>query len=477
MTQESRPFPEEQEYPGNAEWIEHDNPHILFAELAKEQGPVVPLLGKRKLVAINGLETITEVLKDQADKVKRPTSLESVQSGPVIRTLPIKDGPLHKEQRVIMAKVINDFIMTKIPETEACIRQATDFIIEEIATGQPVDPDLPVGAGMMFYVYQANFGVSLTREEAFEAARKLNTLSFMKNALSGRFQTFREELAPSVGHEEFIRKFELFKRDRNPLYEVGVKQVAEHQRSFDPNRLRDMTDGLIKANQDYKRGPAGDNQLNEEDILAGSLFQLFGASKATTTMFVIYALHYMATNPEIQAAIQDELDRAMAEGAQPGYFHRDKTPLTHACMWEILRHSSLTAIATFNYETKEEIVAAGQKLDKGAILFINYYSTTRDKRYWPDPEAFDPKRFLNKDGKIDRDQLDKFLPFGIGSHKCLGGNWAQLSVLTFFATLVARCRFEKAPSTPDRLGQHAGVFLIPHNYELIATRRESIMAD
>nr|VFJ73137.1 MAG: Cytochrome P450 [Candidatus Kentron sp. FW] len=461
----------EKEHSGNAAWMTHENPHILFAELAREQGPVVPLLGRRKLVALNGLETITEVLKGQADKIKRPISLESVQSGPVVRTLPIKDGPLHREQRGIMTRIVNDFIMTRVSETEDCIRRAADFIIEEIATGQPVDPDLPVGAGVMSYVYQTNFGASLTREEAFDAARKLNTLAFMKSALSGRFQTFREELAPSVRHEEFVEGFELFKRDRNPLYEVGVKYLAEHQHSFDPDRLRDMTDGLIKANIDYRREPREGERLEEEDILAGSLFQLFGATKATTTMFVIYALHYMAAYPEIQAAVREELDKAMAEGAQPGYLHRDKTPFTHACMWEMLRHSSLTAIATFNYETKEEIVAAGRKLDKGTILFINYYSTTRDERHWPDPEVFDPKRFLNKDGKVDGAQVDKFLPFGVGSHKCLGGNWAQLSILTFLAALVARCRFEMAPSTPKRLGQHAGVFLIPHNYELIATRR------
>nr|VFJ54201.1 MAG: Cytochrome P450 [Candidatus Kentron sp. DK] len=466
---------EKKEYPGNTGWWAHPNPHLLFAKLAKEQGPVVPLLSKRKLVAINGLETITEVLKGQADKVKRPTSLEALQGGPATRTVEMKDGEPHREQQRIMVNVIKDFVMTRIPEAEDCVRQASDIIIKGIATGQPIDPDLPVCTGITSYVHHVNFGSPLTREAAIGMPLELNTLAFIKTALGGLFNTFREELTPPGWEHIFSKEFKLFKQSLGSFYEVGVEQIAEHVRSFNPNRLRDMADGLIKGNHDYRHESAGNMQLDEEDILAGSMFQLFGASKGTTTMFVIYALHYMATHSEVQTAIQEEIDRAVAEGAQSGYSHRDKLPLTEACMWEILRHSSVTAIAALNYETKEEIMAAGKKLDKDTILFINYYSTTRDERYWPEPELFDPKRFLDKEGKMNRAQTEKFLPFGIGQHKCLASNWAQVAMLTFFATLVARCRFEMAPSTPKRLGQHAGVFLVPHNYELIATRRESVV--
>nr|VFJ73136.1 MAG: Cytochrome P450 [Candidatus Kentron sp. FW] len=371
-----------------------------------------------------------------------------------------------------MVKVINDFVMTRIPENENHIRQATDLIIDEIATGLPMDPDLPVGAGIMSYVHHVNFGSSPTRAQAFEMAREFNTLAFIKAALGGRFRTFREELVPPGWEHVFSREFRAFKQNRNPLYETCAKQIEEHARSFDPDRLRDMADGLIEANHDYKNRPPEEARLPEEDLLAGSMFQLFGASKGTLTMLVLYALHYLAVYQEIQGAIREEIDRVMAKGMQPGFSRRHEIPLTEACLWEILRHSSVTATAAFNYETKAQIMAAGRKLDKGTILFINYYSTTRDEHHWPDPETFDPKRFLDEDGKIDRNRIDKFLPFGTGHHGCLAGNWARMAMLTLLASLVARCRFEMAPSTPKRLGQHAGVFLVPHNYELIATRRE-----
>nr|VFJ42288.1 MAG: Cytochrome P450 [Candidatus Kentron sp. FW] len=464
----------EYKYPGDVRWLTHDSPHILFAELAREQGPVVSLLSKRKLVAINGLETITEVLKEQADKLRRPISLKALQSRTAPKTLEIKDGRLHEEQKAIMLKVINEFVMTRIPENEDHIRQATDLIINEIGTGLPTDPDLPVGAGIMSYVHRVNFGSILTRPQAFEMAREFNTLAFIEAALGGRFRTFREELAPPGWEHVFSREFKVFKQNRNPLYETGEKQIEEHARSFDPDRLRDMADGLLKANHDYRQEGPGNIPLPEEDLLAGSMFQLFGASKGTLTMFVLYALHYLAVYQEIQSAIRKEIDEITAKGMQPGFSCRHEIPPTEACLWEILRHSSVTAIAAFNYETKAQVMAAGRKLDKGTILFINYYSTTRDERHWPDPETFDPRRFLDEDGRIDRNRIDRFLPFGIGRHGCLAGNWAQMAMLTLLATLVARCRFERAPSTPKRLGQHPGVFLVPHNYELIARRRESI---
>ncbi len=470
-SQESTPHTEDRTYPGNADWLTHPEPHVLFAELAREHGPVVPLASKRKLVVINGLETITEVLKDQADKLRRPISLKALQKGPATMTVEIKDGEAHRQHKRIMLQVIHDFVLSRIPEVEAHMRQGADLIIDEIATGRPIDPDLPVGAGIMSYVHAINFGSPLTREAAIEKALEMNTLMFMRNTMGGRLRTFQEELAPPAWNHTFPGKLKTFLKFREPLVDEAKKQIAEHQCSFDPDRLRDMTDGLLKADHDYKQRPPKDAQLAEEEILTGSLFQLFGASKGTTTTFIIHALHYMATYPEIQTAIQEELDRAMAKGEQPGFSHRRRTPLTEACMWEILRHCSLTAFSAFSYETKEAVMAAGRMLDKDTVIFVNYYSTTRDERHWPEPESFDPRRFLDNDGKIDGNRLNKFLPFGIGRHKCLANNWAHMSMLTLFATLVFHCRFEMAPSTPRRLEKHAGIFLVPHNYELIVTRR------
>nr|VFJ73132.1 MAG: Cytochrome P450 [Candidatus Kentron sp. FW] len=466
----------EYKYPGDVRWLTHDNPHILFAELAREQGPVVPLASRRKLVVINGLETITEVLKDQADKLKRPTSPRVLQNSPGTWSVEIKDGEAHKQHKRIVVDAIHDFVTSRNPEVEAHASQTIDFIIDEIATGRPIDPDLPVGAGIISHAYFLNFGSILTREMAFELASEMNNLEhFIQSAVPGRFGTFKQELAPPVEKQTSADEFDIFLKNRDAMVEQVKKQIAEHRRSFDPNNLRDMTDGLIKASNDYSQRSPKDMRLSEKDILIGSLFQLFGASKGTLFFFMMYALHYMAVWPEIQTAIQKELDKITARGAQPGSSHRREMSLTEACMWEILRHSSLMALPAFNYETKQEVTAAGRKLDKGTIIFVNYYSTTRDERYWPEPESFDPMRFLDRDGKIDSDQTNKFLPFGIGPHKCLANHWAQTSMLTLFATLVSRCRFEMAPSTPRRLKQQANIFLLPHKYELIAVRRESVV--
>nr|VFJ73138.1 MAG: Cytochrome P450 [Candidatus Kentron sp. FW] len=466
------------EYPKNAEWLIHDNPHILFAELARKQGPVVPLFGKRKLFAINGLETITEVLKEQANKLRRPT-LEPLQTGRTIKIVEAKDGRPHEEQRRLMLKIINDFVMSRIPDIETHVRRAADFIIEEIATGQPIDPDIPVGAGILSYTYRMNFGESLTKEAAIEMISGIGSLSFSKNGNGMRFQFFREELMPSDWFYPSFEEFNVFKQNSG-LFERNMKafmgkieeQIIEHKRSFDSNHLRDITDALIKANDEYKSELPIDTRLDEEDIILGSMVHLFGVTRGLLIVFTIHALHYMAVYQEIQSTIQKELDEAMARGIQPGFSSRHEIPFTEACLWEILRHASVAALASFGYEAREDIMAAGRKLDKGAILLINYYSTTRDERHWPDPESFNPRRFLDAEGRVDRSRTDKFLPFGIGHHRCLGGpNWGYVNMMTLFPTLLARCRFERTLSTPDKLEQHPGPFLTPHNYELIATRR------
>ncbi len=40
--------------------------------------------------------------------------------------------------------------------------------------------------------------------------------------------------------------------------------------------------------------------------------------------------------------------------------------------------------------------------------------TCRDERVWPDPDSFDPTRFLDESGGVDRQIQEQLIPFGIG---------------------------------------------------------------
>lgn len=66
-------------------------------------------------------------------------------------------------------------------------------------------------------------------------------------------------------------------------------------------------------------------------------------------------------------------------------------------------------------------------LEKGTAIMIPAYSLQRDAKYYPEPEKFDPTRFLseNKKGKSIVDM--PFLAFGDGPRSCIGTRMGKVS--------------------------------------------------
>ncbi len=79
-------------------------------------------------------------------------------------------------------------------------------------------------------------------------------------------------------------------------------------------------------------------------------------------------------------------------------------------------------------------------------VVISPYTLHRRSSLFPDPERFDPERFgAQQEQKIVR---YSYLPFGAGSHRCLGMHFALLEGHLILATLAQRLTFAFAGSAP-----------------------------
>ncbi|MFF5481937.1 cytochrome P450 [Streptomyces sp. NPDC012935] len=65
---------------------------------------------------------------------------------------------------------------------------------------------------------------------------------------------------------------------------------------------------------------------------------------------------------------------------------------------------------------------AGYTVEAGTDILVCPYLTHRDPELWPDPEHFDPRRFLTPDGRPTHPGA--YFPFGIGPRACLGLQFA-----------------------------------------------------
>jgi cytochrome P450 len=95
-------------------------------------------------------------------------------------------------------------------------------------------------------------------------------------------------------------------------------------------------------------------------------------------------------------------------------------------------------------------------IPKGHVILISIYATHRDPRFFPEPEAFRPERWL--DGLEKRLPRGAFIPFGMGSRKCIGSSFALMEATLLLATIARRWRFDLIP---DAVPTHPSITLRP----------------
>ena len=70
------------------------------------------------------------------------------------------------------------------------------------------------------------------------------------------------------------------------------------------------------------------------------------------------------------------------------------------------------------------------------------YSIQRNPEYWPEPEAFQPERFMpGPDGRSPADAAPHgaWMPFGDGTRSCIGMRFAKQEAHITLARLFQRC--------------------------------------
>ncbi|MBW4456436.1 MAG: cytochrome P450 [Nostoc indistinguendum CM1-VF10] len=447
--------------------------HITLNQLSKQYGSVFQLrAGRRTVVALNGLEAIKEALVKQQEAFNSRADFDLFQKPAEGGLLETKNGEPWRKHREIASQVMHTFVVSKSALIQNHVmEEAADLANIFLNYGcQPFDPDLYMPLATLGIMHRVMFGSKCNPENPEFAA----TAHILKRFPHATLNRVKLEFMPKIVLPFFVlshlKSFSDFYKVIATVHKYVAKNVEQHRDSFDSENIRDMADALLKATNELTNSDRDDLGLSENDIVRGTLVQFTGAGTEPACLQLTWALLYMIAYPDIQSKIQQELDEVVGREQQPCLAHRAHLPFTEACVNEIYRHSSAGPIP-LTYTTITDTILGGYFIAKNTPLFINYYSLTRDERYWEEPEKFNPYRFLDENGKLKKDLLDKFYPFGIGARRCLGEYLGRLEIFIFFTNLLHKCKFEKVSKERLTFEPKSGIFIRPQKYKVIVKPR------
>ena len=96
----------------------------------------------------------------------------------------------------------------------------------------------------------------------------------------------------------------------------------------------------------------------------------------------------------------------------------------------------------FSRRALTDLCLAGIEIKKGDIVAGSIWTLHHDPRWFPEPEAFKPERFLPGAPNVPR---GAFMPFGAGPHVCIGQHFAMLEMKLIAALLLSRAAWSFPP--------------------------------
>ncbi|XP_058796460.1 cytochrome P450 4C1-like [Phymastichus coffea] len=230
-----------------------------------------------------------------------------------------------------------------------------------------------------------------------------------------------------------------------------------------------MLDLLIMA---QKNDGSIDDQGIQEEV---DTFTFEGHD--TTAMSLTYAILLIAEHKDAQTRIRNEVNEVISKAGKLGMSEIQSLTYLEMCLKESLRLYPIVPYMSRNIT--EDIQLTNYLVPKGAAIQVNSFSVHRVPEFWPNPEKFDPDRFLPEN--TSRRHPFSYIPFSAGPRNCIGQRFAMMELKTFISLLVHNFYLEPITTTSElsfisdmilRTSKPIRVKLIPIKIKLSALLRQ-----
>ncbi|KAF8553243.1 cytochrome P450 [Imleria badia] len=412
-----------------------------FIDWANEYGPVITLRqGSEIAIVITRVDAATEIMEKEgsalADRPSMVAANELLSGGKRITLI----GAGERFRR--LRKAIHTHFQPKAVETykDAQFEHAMIFILDIL--DDPKDYQKHThrySTSIILRITYGKSGPTSTNDPDFVGVKQA-VAHFIEGMRPGAYLVDRFPWLKYVpGYGRRLRRY----HESDLGFYRGQLNRVERAMSSSDDAVPSFSKTLLENVDEHQLS------IDEMSFLAGTIFE---AGSDTTADAIIAMTMAAACFPDAQARVQEELDTVVGMDRLPSWNDWDALPQLHAFISEALRWRPVTPLG-FAHRSTKDIIWRGCYIPTGTTVTGNHWAISRDPVAFPDPEKFDPRRWLDQNGQLRNDV--ECYPFGFGRRVCPGMHLANRSIFIALALLLWSFRIVERPeapidTTPDR---------------------------
>jgi cytochrome P450 len=398
------------------------DPLAIFTRFARDYGDIVGFrLSGERAFFINHPDYIRQVLVTDNAKYGKSRALERARKllGDGLLT---SDGAVHQRKR---RHVQPGFHRARIAGYADTMVDHASRAVGRWADGATIDVSSEMMRLTLSIVGRTLFDVDI-ESKADRVGR----------ALTAVLETFWVTLLPFSGVVEALpsRTVRRAVRARTDLDALIYEMVAERRQHPGAERP-DLLSMLIHSDTDG--GRLTDREIRDEAMT------LLLAGHETTANALMWTWYLLSQSPDVVAGVQEEVDRVLM-GRRATLDAVDTLPYVTRVVTESAR--LFPPAWSIGRRAKEPCEIGGYTIPAQSLVFMSQWTMHRDRRFYPDPERFDPARWTPE----FRASLPRYayFPFGGGVRRCIGESFAWTELVLIVATIAQHWELQLVPGHP-----------------------------
>ncbi|XP_016073201.1 PREDICTED: cytochrome P450 3A12-like [Miniopterus natalensis] len=395
--------------------------------------------GRQPVLVITDLDLIKTVLVKECYSVF--TNRRSV--GPVgfmKSSISMAEDETWKRIRTLLSPT---FTSGKLKEMFPIVSKYGDVLVrnlrKEADKGKPVTLKDIFGAYSMDVITSTSFGVNIDslnnpQDPFVENVKQLLKFSFFNPFI------LCITLFPFLGPVFESFNITLFPKSVTDFFKKSVKKMKESRLQDNQKHRVDFLQLMINS-QNAKEADSH-KALSDLELVAQSIIFIFAGYETTSTSLSFF-MYLLATHPDVQQKLQEEIDATFPNKAPPTYDALIQMEYLDMVLNETLRLFPIAG--RLERACKKDVEINGVFIPKGTVVMVPNFILQRDPKYWSEPEEFRPERF----SKENKDNINPYtyMPFGSGPRNCIGMRFAIMNMKVAIVRVLQNFSFKPCKET------------------------------